>query len=159
MRRAILVLTLTGLLASLARPSAGAEEAEVPKIRLALTGTFMAGMDFEGEFGGPIGPGGRVDIRLGKRFSISPDAVAVLYWDTVATACTLNFRFGVAYAGLGPMVTLTDHRWKGDVFLKARLGGEVGHWFIEAVYVTGRSSFYSEGARVGLLGLSCGVVF
>src|SRR5512143_2490392 len=105
MRGAILILTMMSLLAPLARPSAGAEEAEVPKIRFALTGTLMAGMDFEGEFGGLIGPGGRVDIRLGKQFSISPEAMAVLYWDTVATACTLNVRFGMAYAGLGPMVT------------------------------------------------------
>ena len=145
-----------GLAAVMVVAAAGAEER---KVQFALTGTLMFGQDFDGEFGALIGPGGSVDISLGKKFMISPEAILALCWDMVATACTLNYRFGSCYAGLGPMVNLTDHGWKGDVFLKAHLGVKVDHWLIEAVYVAGGSPRRIVGERVALVGLTYGFAF
>ncbi|MGB8958889.1 MAG: hypothetical protein WCC00_07755 [Candidatus Aminicenantales bacterium] len=149
-------LGVIGMVAGLALNAAGAEE---KKVQFALTGTLMFGQDFDGEFGGLGGPGGRVDISLGKKFMVSPEAILALSWDMVATACTLNYRFGSCYAGLGPMVNLTDRSWKGDVFLKAHLGVKVDHWLIEAVYVAGGSPQGIVGERVALVGLTYGFAF
>ena len=149
-------LGVIGMIAGLALNAAAAEE---KKVQIALTGTLMFGQDFDGEFGGLVGPGGRVDIGLGKKLTISPEAILALYWDMVAAAFTLNYRFGSGYAGLGPMVNLTDHGWKGDVFLKAHLGVKVDHWLIEAVYVAGGSPRRIVGERVALVGLTYGFAF
>ena len=150
------VLGVIGMVAGLALNAAGAEDR---KVQFALTGTLMFGQDFDGEFGALIGPGGRVDISLGKKFMISPEAILALSWDMVATACTLNYRFGSCYAGLGPMVNLTDHDWKGGAFLKAHLGVKAGHWLIEAVYVAGGSPRGIVGERVALVGMTYGFAF
>lgn len=161
MGRKILLWSMTGLLAASAVPAAGApgQVAETRKVHFALTYTCMIGRDLEGEFGGLTGPGARIDVDLGQHFIVSPETVVVLYWETVAPACTLNFRFGLGYVGLGPMITLTDvESWKNHVFLKAHVGVRAGMFLIEAAYIRGRSSSFG-GTQVALIGLTLGIVF
>ncbi len=160
MDRKIVIGIVIGLLAVSAIPAAGAPDraAETRKVHVILTGTVAIGQDFEGEFGGFMGPGGRVDIDLGRFITVSPEGTAVLRWGTFAPACTLNVRFGHAYFGLGPMITMTDNAWKDDIFLKAHLGVR-GEWMmVEAIYITGKSSVYSS-ERVTFVGMTFGIVF
>jgi hypothetical protein len=160
MSRKIPLLTVMGLLAALAMPAAGAPDraAETRKVHIILTGTVAIGSDFEGDLGGFMGAGGRVDIDLGRFITVSPEGMAVLHWGTFAPACTLNIRFGHGYFGMGPMITLTDNAWKDDIFLKAHLGVR-GEWMmVEAIYITGKSSVYSS-ERVTFVGMTFGIVF
>lgn len=157
----ILIGTLIGWLAMFTSPADGApgRAPESRKVHFALTGTFVMGTDLEGENGGLIGPGVRIDLDLGKYFIVSPETFVVLYWDTIAPACTVNFRFGRGFFGLGPMITLTDdERWKNHIFLKAHAGARRGMFLLEAVYITGRSSSFGA-TRVALFGLTVGIVF
>jgi hypothetical protein len=153
------VLSVLGMAVCLA---GGVSAAEDKKVQFALTGTLMGGQDFQGELGGIIGPGVRVDINFGMRFMLGPEAILVLYWSTLAPACTLNFRLGRSrsyYAGLGPMFALTDSSWRNEVFIKAHAGVKLGRGLIEAVYVAGGTNPSSMGERVGLFGLTFGFVF
>ncbi len=157
----IFIWTMIGCLTVLAIPAAGSPGGalESRTVHFALTGTLVAGLDFEGEFGGFIGPGARVDLDLGQHYIVSPETVVVLSWDTVAPACTVNLRFGQGFFGLGPMITLTgDERWKNDFFLKVHVGVRAGMSLFEAVYITGRSSAFG-GSRVALFGFTVGIVF
>jgi hypothetical protein len=155
MRQAVRTLVVLGLLAGLASPSV----AGPVKFHPGVTGTFLLGRDFNGGFGGFVGPGGRVDIDLGPVLTVSPEVTWVLHWRTVAPACTLNVRLGGIYFGLGPLVTETDRSWDGDVFLKAHLGMRAGFWLIEAVYLSGRATLDTGREQVSLVGVTAGFMF
>jgi hypothetical protein len=156
MRQAVRTLVVLGLLAGLAPPSFAGPGV---KIHFGVTGTFLVGREFEGGFGAFAGPGGRVDVELGRVFMVSPEVTWVLHWRTVAPACTLNIRLGRVYFGAGPLVTETDRNWDGDVFLKAHFGMRTGFWLIEAVYLTGRASIDTGREQVTLLGVTGGFMF
>ena len=137
------VLGVMGIVAGLALNAAGGEE---KKVQIALTGTFMMGARFDGEFGGFIGPGVRLDLKLDKLFMISPEAMLLLYWSSVAPACTLNLRFGLGYVGLGPMVTWATFDGHGIGLLKAHLGIKGDHALFEAFFIKGAASSHTVGA-------------
>jgi hypothetical protein len=149
-------LGVIGIVAGLALNAAGAEGR---KVQFALTGTFMIGERFDGEFGGFIGPGVRLDLDLDKLFMISPEAMLLLYWSSVAPACTLNLRFGLGYVGLGPMVTWATCDGHGIGLLKAHLGIKAGHALFEVFFVKGAASSHTWGQRPSLLGLTASLVF
>jgi len=126
--------------------------AQSGRVQLALTGTLLLGQDFDGELSGIVGPAVRLDIELGRRFMVSPEALYTLGWKSLSPAATLNFKFGSAYAGVGPMI------WHGRWLIKAHLGTVVDHMLIEAVYARGAPDHpYGEGAA--FVGLALGFVF
>ncbi|RPJ03286.1 MAG: hypothetical protein EHM31_01295 [Candidatus Aminicenantes bacterium] len=156
MGRITMALGTMGLVVGLAL---NVEAGEERKVQIALTGTFMMGERFDGEFGGFIGPGVRLDLNLDRLFMISPEAMWLLYWSSVAPACTLNLRFGPGFAGLGPMATWATDDGHGIGLLKAHLGIKDGHALFEVFFVKGAASLHTGGASPALIGLTFGVVF
>jgi len=75
MGRITMALGTMGLVVGLAL---NVEAGEERKVQIALTGTFMMGERFDGEFGGFIGPGVRLDLNLDRLFMISPEAMWLL---------------------------------------------------------------------------------
>lgn len=135
------------------------EASEERKVQIALTGTFMIGERFDGEMGGLLGPGLRLDLSLGEHVMISPEATLFVYWGSVAPACTLNLCFGVGYIGLGPMATWATHDKEGIGLVKAHLGIKGDHTLFEVYYIKGGASSHTWGAAPALVGLTFGVVF
>ena len=135
------------------------EAGEERKVQIALTGTIMMGERFDGEMGGLMGPGLRLDFNLAEYLMISPEATLFLYWGSVAPACTLNFRFGIGYIGIGPMATWATHDREGIGLIKAHLGIKREHILFEVYTIKGRASSHTWGATPSLIGLTFGVVF
>ena len=135
------------------------EAGEERKVQIALTGTLMIGERFDGEMGGLIGPGLRLDFNLAEYFMISPEATLFLYWRSVAPACTLNLRFGIVYVGLGPMATWATHDGEGIGLIKAHLGIKGDHALLEVFTIKGRASSHTWGATPALIGMTFGFVF
>lgn len=137
--------------------AAGAEEKSA---RFALTGALMFGSDFEGEMGGLMGPGLRVDLDLAKLVMISGEVMWVLHWGSLAPACTLNLRTGkYGYVGVGPFVTSATHDRASVVSLKAHLGYKFGHELIEITYVTAKPSSHTWWGKPALIGVTFGLIF
>jgi hypothetical protein len=156
MRKSVRTLLFGLLLAGLVAPSFAGPGV---KFHFGVTGTFLVGVDFNGDFGALIGPGGRVDIDLGRILTVSPEVTWAPHWHTVAPALTLNVRLGGIYFGAGPVVTETDRSWDGDVCSKAHLGMRAGFWLIEAVCLAGRSSIGAEDKHVSFVGVTAGFMF
>ena len=149
MARMIRALAVTVIVATLTTSVSWAQSG---RVQLALTGTLLFGQDSDGELSGIAGPALRLDIDLGRRFMVSPEALATLGWKSVSPAATMNFKFGSCYAGLGPMIL--HGRW----LLKAHLGAKVDHWLIEAVYVRGAKD-HPYGDRAAYIGMTLGLIF
>lgn len=151
------IALVTAMILGLAIFAAGAEEKNV---RFALTGTVMFGSDFEGEMGGLMGPGLSVYLDLAKVFMISGEVMWILYWGSLAPACSLNLRIGkYGYVGAGPFVTSATHDRASVVSFKAHLGFKFGHALVEVSYVTAKPSSHTWGGKPALLGLTFGFVF
>ena len=137
--------------------AAGEEERNV---QIALTGTLMFGSDFEGELGGLLGPGLRVDLNLAKAFMIRGEVMWILYWGSPAPSCSLNLRIGKSgYVGAGPFVTSATHDTASVFSLKAHLGFKFGHGLAEVSYVTAKASEHTWWEKPALLGFTFGLVF
>lgn len=137
-----------------------AEAAQEKRVRFALTGTLSIGSDYEGELGGYLGPGARIDVFLGKEITLTSEAMWILYWNSVAPAFTLNLRIGkYAYVGAGPFVTWATHDRGPVVSLKVRLGVLRAPFLFEFHYITAKPSASTWGATPKLLGMTFGFVF
>ena len=156
MRTIVRYVLAAGFVLGLAAGPAGAQE---KKIEVALMGSLFFGNRFDGELAGLIGPSVRFDFHLRGPWMISPEATLFWYWWSLAPACTLNYRFGHGYVGLGPMVTWATHDGHGIGVIKLHVGVKGGHGLVEAAFVTGGRSSHTWGTRPALYGLTFGLVF
>jgi len=122
-------------------------------VQFAVTGTLLLGTWTDGDMGAVIGPGVRVDFNLTKYLMISPETS--LFWGTVSPGCTVNFRFGKGFIGLGGAITSGGFFEEGAIGLfKAHIGAKWRNWLIEG-------SLLREGrdAWINVVGLTAGFVF
>ena len=119
--RALMVM---GMIAGMVTVAAGAQE---KKVQLAVTLGLLAGDDDGEDIGVGICPGVRVDFNLTKSFMISPEASLFLggrLTGAIYPGCTVNYRFGKGFIGLGAMVIAA---MESPIMLKAHIGAKGRH--------------------------------
>ena len=126
----------------------GAAGAAEKKVQFAVTIAGLVGEE-EDEFS-LIGPGARVDFSLTKSFMISPEASLLTghFLGAISPGCTVNYRFGKGFIGLGAMVIGAAG---SPVMLKAHVGAKGRHWTVAASYHT--------GGWLTFVGLTAGYIF
>lgn len=137
-------IAILGLAAAMTL-AAGAQERKVQ-----FAATLGAVFGDEDDVGTSAGLGGRVDFKLARSFAISPEFMILLgefsgltYW-----SCTLDYRFGNGFVGLGPAVLGAV---ESPLMVKFQ-GGFRGRHLLVA------GSFHT-GGDTALAGLTVGYIF
>lgn len=139
--KGIAILGLTAAMALMA----GAQERKVQFA--ALAGLFAGSEDYVG-FAPALGI--RVDLKLAKSFWISPEidvfggeSSGLTNW-----SCTVNYRFGKGFAGLGPAVL---GALESPLMLKVQAGAKSRHWLL--------AGSFHVGGEAAFAGVTLGYIF
>lgn len=145
MKAVVRGLLVIGMIVGMVLRAAGAEE---KKADFVATVALLIGGEKGGDsyISGSFGPGVRVDFNLSKSFMISPEVS--LFWGALSPGCTVNYRFGKGFIGLGAM-TIWDEGAIG--LFKAHIGAKGRHWMFAASY--------HKGGWITAVGLTIGYIF
>ncbi|MCX6574106.1 MAG: hypothetical protein NTX99_08970 [Candidatus Aminicenantes bacterium] len=137
-------IVILGLTAAMTL-AAGAQER---KVQFAALAGFFAGSEEDVGFAPALGI--RVDFKLVKSFWLSPE-IAVLGGESSGLtnlSCTVNYRFGKGFAGLGPAVL---GAYESPLMLKVQAGAKSRHWLL--------AGSFQAGGDMAFAGVTLGYIF
>jgi hypothetical protein len=137
-------IAILGLTAAMTL-AAGAQER---KVQFAALAGLFAGSEEDVGFAPALGI--RVDLKLVKSFWLSPEIDLLGGESSGLTnwSCTVNYRFGKGFAGLGPAAL---GAYEAPLMLKVQAGAKIRHWLLAV-------SFQAGGDLV-FAGMTLGYIF